>query len=353
MEDILASIRRILKDEAVPTVAEEPEDEDILVLDSSMVAKPVDLSSATMPPMAEDETASSGLGPDQEHFASEPAPFAAPFEAKTAAVDDPDVDLNAPFKPVPLPDPIFSSSPTEAPAVPATGTIPTWPAAPAPGTPDLGAYKPVNSGQPSAMPVFGHRHVPDFGAAAGDMAAPSSAFGAKPPEPTPAPEPVTSYTPLPFPARPPINPGIPTTPVFGSKFSPDFSRLNTLPPSLQPSDEKTQSITPESTEATASESTPMPVETFMPESNDSNYTPPTSLIDNQVSAAAASAIGAMVRSISAEKSVAVSRGGATIEDMVREEIRPLLKAWLDTNLQSLVERVVRTEIEKVVNRSLD
>ncbi|OYV24339.1 MAG: hypothetical protein B7W99_02865 [Rhodospirillales bacterium 20-58-10] len=185
------------------------------------------------------------------------------------------------------------------------------------------------------------------------MANPPSALGAKPPEPAPTPEPATTFVPLLFPARPPINPGIPATPVFGSKFSPDFSRLNTLPPSLQPSDETTQSITPESTVAAAPEPTPTPVETFMPESNDSNFTPPNSLIDNQVSAAAASAIGAMVRSISAEKSVAVSRGGATIEDMVREEIRPLLKAWLDTNLQSLVERVVRSEIEKVVNRSLD
>jgi uncharacterized protein len=35
---------------------------------------------------------------------------------------------------------------------------------------------------------------------------------------------------------------------------------------------------------------------------------------------------------------------------VREEIRPLLKSWLDANLPPIVERLVRTEIERVVGR---
>jgi cell pole-organizing protein PopZ len=40
-----------------------------------------------------------------------------------------------------------------------------------------------------------------------------------------------------------------------------------------------------------------------------------------------------------------------LEDLVREELRPLLKAWLDTNLPALVERIVRAEIQRVVERS--
>jgi cell pole-organizing protein PopZ len=35
---------------------------------------------------------------------------------------------------------------------------------------------------------------------------------------------------------------------------------------------------------------------------------------------------------------------------VREEIRGLLKAWLDENLPRVVERLVQAEIERVVNR---
>ena len=46
------------------------------------------------------------------------------------------------------------------------------------------------------------------------------------------------------------------------------------------------------------------------------------------------------------------RGGPTIEDLVREEIRPLLKEWLDAHLPPLVERLVRAEIERVVGRAV-
>jgi cell pole-organizing protein PopZ len=37
----------------------------------------------------------------------------------------------------------------------------------------------------------------------------------------------------------------------------------------------------------------------------------------------------------------------TLEDLVREMLRPLLKTWLDDNLPSLVERLVRSEIDRV------
>jgi uncharacterized protein len=37
----------------------------------------------------------------------------------------------------------------------------------------------------------------------------------------------------------------------------------------------------------------------------------------------------------------------TVEDLMKEMLRPMLKAWLDDNLPSLVERLVRTEIERV------
>ena len=36
---------------------------------------------------------------------------------------------------------------------------------------------------------------------------------------------------------------------------------------------------------------------------------------------------------------------------MRDELRPLLKDWLDANLPPLVERLVRTEIERVVGRA--
>jgi cell pole-organizing protein PopZ len=37
----------------------------------------------------------------------------------------------------------------------------------------------------------------------------------------------------------------------------------------------------------------------------------------------------------------------TLEDLVKEMLRPMLKSWLDDNLPGLVDRIVRAEIERV------
>ena len=79
--------------------------------------------------------------------------------------------------------------------------------------------------------------------------------------------------------------------------------------------------------------------------------PPTGgLIAPETEAAVASTVGGLLRTLGDH--VPVYRGGPTIEDIVREEIRPLLKQWLDTHLQALVERQVRTEIERIVGRAV-
>jgi len=76
------------------------------------------------------------------------------------------------------------------------------------------------------------------------------------------------------------------------------------------------------------------------------------LLAPAAAAAAAASVGHLLRAVSAERGSAVTRGGPTIEDVVREELRPLLKAWLDEHLPPLVERLVRAEIERVVGRAL-
>ena len=43
----------------------------------------------------------------------------------------------------------------------------------------------------------------------------------------------------------------------------------------------------------------------------------------------------------------VKKHEPTLEDAVRETLRPMLKSWLDEHLPSLVERMVRAEIERV------
>jgi len=42
-----------------------------------------------------------------------------------------------------------------------------------------------------------------------------------------------------------------------------------------------------------------------------------------------------------------SGGGQTVEDLIREMLRPMLKSWLDENLPGVVEKLVQREIERV------
>jgi cell pole-organizing protein PopZ len=49
---------------------------------------------------------------------------------------------------------------------------------------------------------------------------------------------------------------------------------------------------------------------------------------------------------------AIERGGnVTIEDVVREEIKPMLRAWIDQHLPKMLERLVQKELEKISRRA--
>jgi uncharacterized protein len=64
------------------------------------------------------------------------------------------------------------------------------------------------------------------------------------------------------------------------------------------------------------------------------------LLSRSTSAAVDSAFSALAQS-------ALSQNSRSLEDLVRELLRPLLKAWLDENLPGMVERLVRSEIERL------
>jgi uncharacterized protein len=76
------------------------------------------------------------------------------------------------------------------------------------------------------------------------------------------------------------------------------------------------------------------------------------LVAPAAAAAAAASVEALLRRLDQEGGPLNPRSAPTIEDVVRSELRPLLKSWLDENLPGLVERLVRAEIEKLVSRSL-
>ncbi len=65
------------------------------------------------------------------------------------------------------------------------------------------------------------------------------------------------------------------------------------------------------------------------------------LVGMPAASTAASAFGQL------QRSVLMPAAGRTLEDVVRELLRPMMKAWLDENLPSIVEQQVAAEIERV------
>jgi uncharacterized protein len=64
------------------------------------------------------------------------------------------------------------------------------------------------------------------------------------------------------------------------------------------------------------------------------------LMSSITSAAVDSAFNSLAQTV-------LVQNARTLEDLVKEMLRPLLKGWLDDNLPGLVERMVRAEIERV------
>jgi cell pole-organizing protein PopZ len=251
MEEILASIRRIIADdEAKPPPAE--------------VAKPA------------------------------PAP-AAPA-AKPQAMNDIPPSKVAPAKPV-----------AEKPVAEKPAPPPAAKPAPAPPPPAPAADASNNQDDIDAL------------LAGLDSATPAPEIRAPEPEPEPEPEPdVLELTdemamdPVPTPAPPP----------------PSFRRV-------EPRDDL------EFAEAAPLPRPAPPPPSYAPVDFDAPPLPPQQPILAQTTVSAVeSAFNSLAHTV-------LSSNARTLEDLVKEMLRPMLKSWLDDNLPGLVERIVKAEIERV------
>jgi cell pole-organizing protein PopZ len=67
--------------------------------------------------------------------------------------------------------------------------------------------------------------------------------------------------------------------------------------------------------------------------------PEAGLLSREATAAVGSAFNTLTET--------VKRHEPSLEDVVRETLRPMLKSWLDENLPRVVERMIEEEIERV------
>jgi uncharacterized protein len=68
--------------------------------------------------------------------------------------------------------------------------------------------------------------------------------------------------------------------------------------------------------------------------------PPPQMLSRSTVSAVESAFNSLANTV-------LSNNARTLEDLVKEMLRPMLKSWLDDNLPGLVERIVKAEIERV------
>jgi len=75
-----------------------------------------------------------------------------------------------------------------------------------------------------------------------------------------------------------------------------------------------------------------------------SFEPEEGLLSDRVAQAAAGHFGSLAHS------VLMPAEGRTLEDVVKELLRPLLKEWLDAHLGGIVEAKVQSEVERISRR---
>ena len=287
MEEILASIRRILSEEEGGAKRQAASDE-LLLRASMRVLSPELPASATEPPRMQDPVIAPEEPPLPQpgHFAQAPS-----FEPPPALEPAP---ITLHVEPEPVPTPVWQQSPFP----PADEQAP-------PAEPDYSQEpaEPAYSQEPAAPADFQQSAAPFY-----ESAPAQSAY------------------------QPP-----PQEPIYQSPQPPSIFSAQPAPETLFPMQAQPSYFDPQPSQKD--------------ETMDEQFQGPEGLVGDQAVSDISNSIGALVRSVSAERAAGVGRAGVTIEDIVREEMKPVLKAWLDTHLPSLVERMVRAEINRVIEQA--
>jgi len=71
------------------------------------------------------------------------------------------------------------------------------------------------------------------------------------------------------------------------------------------------------------------------------------LISDAPAAAAAGSLSSLVAAVDMAHATPIGQAGRTVEDLVKEVMRPMIREWLDANLPGLVERLVAREISRL------
>jgi cell pole-organizing protein PopZ len=179
-------------------------------------------------------------------------------------------------------------------------------------------------------------------------AAPAPAAVVEKPAPAPAPRPVAP----PPPPRPapvaeikPVAPPTPPAPPPPGADVLDLTEAMAAPPPPTPAPSSFRTIDGQSDVVFAdrapdpASSPPEPAIRAVEEAR-KQFVPDRNLLSTTTANAVDSAFNSLAHTV-------LGNNARTLEDLVKEMLRPMLKSWLDDNLPGLVDRIVRAEIERV------
>jgi cell pole-organizing protein PopZ len=164
-------------------------------------------------------------------------------------------------------------------------------------------------------------------------------------QPTPPASPAPVEVKAAPPPEPPPRPAAPAAPepvVAKAPPPPPVEAVEAPPPAARPIEEDIMIVerAPEPAPVAASAPAPRPVAAAAEPQPE--WTPPmhNALVSDPVASKAAGALGKLMGSMMVST-------GATLDDVVRELMKPMLKEWLDANLPQLVEAEVAKEIDRI------
>src|SRR5215467_5567139 len=193
-------------------------------------------------------------------------------------------------------------------------------------------------------------------AKAAEAAPPKPPAAAVPTRPAPPAPPPKSATPPPPPAKSAAAPAAPAPSAANSQDEIDAMLAELDPPraakptATQPAPPPPDvlDLTEAMTAPAAASPPPPPAPSFRTIDGTSDVVfsskpeppPDRALISTATIAAVDSAFNTLAHTV-------IGQNARTLEDLVKEMLRPMLKSWLDDNLPGMVERIVRAEIERV------
>ena len=188
-----------------------------------------------------------------------------------------------------------------------------------------------------------------------DAPAETAAAPAPAPEPAPAPAPAPEPEPAPSPALMDETPSV-QEPEASEEDVLELTDTYEAPVAESIGDLDVSAAEPEPfpAEPVSESAYAPPADTHSPEHPSMPTTSYDPLVGDSAAASAASAFAGLAASFQKPEPVAAPRAvdlnfasGSTVEAMVAEMLRPMLKDWLDANLPGIVEEQVRKEVERI------